>query len=140
MSEAGETRPMTRAEEDLKAQYMASRGYWSARMERLMRCAPEYFAAYTALSGVPLQRQDLPPKYAELIFVGINLVVPHLYGDGARLHIKKALAEGATPEEVLEVMQIASLVGVHSMHLGLDILEELGRLPDAGAGDDDAQR
>ncbi len=36
-------------------------------------------------------------------------------------------------------MQIASLVGVHSMHLGLDILEELGRLPDA-AGDDDARQ
>ena len=35
-------------------------------------------------------------------------------------------------------MQIASLVGVHSMHLGLDILEEFGRLPDA-AGDDAEQ-
>ena len=67
MSEPGETRPLSRAEEDLKAQYVASRGYWSARMERLMRCDPEYFAAYTALSGVPLQRQSLPPKYAELI-------------------------------------------------------------------------
>jgi|HubBroStandDraft_4_1064222.scaffolds.fasta_scaffold116598_2 alkylhydroperoxidase/carboxymuconolactone decarboxylase family protein YurZ len=139
MSEADGTRPLSRAEEDLKARYVASRGYWSARMERLMRSDPRYFAAYTALSGVPLQRQSLPPKYAELIFVGINLVVPHLYGDGARLHIRKALEEGATPEEVLEVMQIASLVGVHSMHLGLDILEELGRLPDA-AGDDDAQQ
>jgi alkylhydroperoxidase/carboxymuconolactone decarboxylase family protein YurZ len=135
MSETGDARPLTPAEEDLKAQYVSSRGYWSARMERLMRCDPEYFAAYTALSGVPLRPQGLPPKYAELIFVGINLVVPHLYGDGARLHIRKALAEGATPEEVLEVMQIASLVGVHSMHLGLDILEELGRLPDAGSHD-----
>jgi alkylhydroperoxidase/carboxymuconolactone decarboxylase family protein YurZ len=104
-----------------------------------MRCDPEYFAAYTALSGVPLQRQSLPPKYAELIFVGINLVVPHLYADGARLHIRKALEQGATPEEVLEVMQIASLVGVHSMHLGLDILQEFGHLPNA-TGDDAVQR
>jgi alkylhydroperoxidase/carboxymuconolactone decarboxylase family protein YurZ len=130
VSEPTGTRPLSPAEEDLKAQYVASRGYWSERMERLMRCDPEYFAAYTALSGVPLKRQSLPPKYAELVFVGVNLVVPHLYGDGARLHIRKALEEGATPAEVLEVMQIASLVGVHSMHLGLDILEELGRLPD----------
>lgn len=113
----------------LKERYIAARGYWSKRMERLMRTDPDYFSAYLSLSSMPLRRATMPAKYAELIYVAIDLVVPHLYADGARLHVKRALDLGATSSEVLEVLEIVSCIGVHSVHAGLDLLEEFGTLP-----------
>jgi alkylhydroperoxidase/carboxymuconolactone decarboxylase family protein YurZ len=54
---------------------------------------------------------------------------PRTFGHpGVRRHIQNALRAGATKEEILEVMQLTSIMGIHSMAMGVPILmEELER-------------
>jgi len=41
-----------------------------------------------------------------------------------RRHIQNALREGATREEIMEVLQLTSIMGIHSIALGMPILNE----------------
>ena len=43
---------------------------------------------------------------------------------GVRRHIRKALELGATKEEIAAVLQLTSVLGVHTMSLGAPILLE----------------
>jgi alkylhydroperoxidase/carboxymuconolactone decarboxylase family protein YurZ len=46
-----------------------------------------------------------------------------------RRHVRKALELGATKEEIAAVLQLTSVLGIHTMSLGAPILqEELARL------------
>jgi alkylhydroperoxidase/carboxymuconolactone decarboxylase family protein YurZ len=50
-----------------------------------------------------------------------------------RRHIRKALELGVTVEEILAVLQLTSILGIHSMALGAPILiEEAKKLADEG--------
>ena len=52
-----------------------------------------------------------------------------MYAPGTRRHIKTALKLGATPEEIMTVLQICVSMGVQSCAKGVPILaEELERL------------
>jgi alkylhydroperoxidase/carboxymuconolactone decarboxylase family protein YurZ len=52
-----------------------------------------------------------------------------MYGPGVRRHVRKALELGATKEEIAAVLQLTSVLGIHTMSLGAPILqEELARL------------
>jgi alkylhydroperoxidase/carboxymuconolactone decarboxylase family protein YurZ len=66
----------------------------------------------------------LPQKYKELIFIAINVATTHLWPSGARRHIQNALEAGASKEEILEVIQLTSIMGIHSMSMGVPILME----------------
>jgi alkylhydroperoxidase/carboxymuconolactone decarboxylase family protein YurZ len=53
----------------------------------------------------------------------------HMYAPGTRRHIKAALALGATPQEVMEVLKLCVVQGVQAGNLGVPILaEELAKL------------
>ena len=80
--------------------------------------------AYLALRSVPIRNGPLPAKFKELILVAINAATTHLYAPGVRRHMRNALKLGATPEEVLEVIQLTTLLGVHSCNLAIPILME----------------
>ncbi|MGB0169834.1 MAG: carboxymuconolactone decarboxylase family protein, partial [Paracoccaceae bacterium] len=53
-----------------------------------------------------------------------NVATTHLWPSGARRHIQNALEAGATKEEILEVIQLTSIMGIHSMSMGVPILME----------------
>ncbi len=48
----------------------------------------------------------------------------HLYGPGVRRHIKSAIRLGATREELLEVIQLTTIIGIHAVNLAVPILTE----------------
>jgi alkylhydroperoxidase/carboxymuconolactone decarboxylase family protein YurZ len=48
----------------------------------------------------------------------------HLYLPGARQHIKAALKLGATPAEIMEVLELCATLGIHAMNIGVPILAE----------------
>jgi alkylhydroperoxidase/carboxymuconolactone decarboxylase family protein YurZ len=76
-----------------------------------------------AFPAVP-QKRPLPQKYKELIFIAINVATTHLLSSGVRRHMRNALQAGATKEELLEVIQLTSIMGIHSMTMGVPILME----------------
>jgi alkylhydroperoxidase/carboxymuconolactone decarboxylase family protein YurZ len=62
------------------------------------------------------------------------LSVTHLFAAGARIHIRNALALGATKREILDVLELVSVLGIHSVAVGLPVLlDEVERQQAAGS-------
>jgi len=119
---------------DLKAKFIAERGYWNPFWDGLLSLSPDFFEAYLNFSSVPWTTGVLEPKFKELIYVAIDASTTHLYEPGLRQHIRNAIKYGATKEEVMEVLQLTSVLGIHTCTLGVPVLlEEF-----AAAGSNDA--
>ncbi|HRH86035.1 MAG TPA: carboxymuconolactone decarboxylase family protein [Rubrivivax sp.] len=72
----------------------------------------------------PWRSSVLPRKLVELIGVALNAACTNLDAQGTRRHIRAALDAGATRAEVLMVLEMASLLAIHSCSLGAPILLE----------------
>jgi alkylhydroperoxidase/carboxymuconolactone decarboxylase family protein YurZ len=73
---------------------------------------------------VPFGKGPLPRKFKELILIAINAATTHLYAPGVRRHIRNALQLGATREEILETIQLTTVLGIHACNLAVPILQE----------------
>ena len=121
-------RPLTARQEKLKADFIANRGYWSAIWDGVLALSPDYFEAYAEFSSVPWKTTILEPKVREFVYIAIDAATTHLYEPGTRIHIENALKLGAAPEEIMEVLALVSVLGVHTISMGLPILlDELNK-------------
>jgi alkylhydroperoxidase/carboxymuconolactone decarboxylase family protein YurZ len=107
----------------LKEEFIRRRGYWSPAWDLVLKFDPRFFEAYMQLSSFP-EKGGLDPKTRELILLAVDISPTHLYRPGARIHLKHAIELGATPSELMEVFELASLVGVHSVVEGAIMLED----------------
>lgn len=98
-------------------------GDWNPFWTQLAELDPDYLEAFLQFRSVP-QNGPLDQKTKELIFIAINVATTHLWPSGARRHMANALKAGATKEEILEVIQLTSIMGIHSMTMGVPILIE----------------
>jgi alkylhydroperoxidase/carboxymuconolactone decarboxylase family protein YurZ len=111
----------------LQADFTEKRGYWHTFWDDVLALDPEFFEAYTQFSSVPWTSGVLEPKVKELIYTAFDVAATHLYEPGLRQHIRNALHYGATREEIMEVIELVSVIGIHSCAVGVPILlEELG--------------
>lgn len=119
---------LTPRQEQLKADFQRKRGYWSSFWDGLLLLDPDFFEAYLQFSSVPWQKGALEPKVKELIYAAIDVATTHLYEPGLRAHIGNALRYGATKEEIMEVYELVSVLGIHTCTMGIPVLmEELER-------------
>jgi alkylhydroperoxidase/carboxymuconolactone decarboxylase family protein YurZ len=115
---------LTEYQEQAKARFTATRGYWHEFWDEMLELDPETFGAYTDFSSVPWQHGTLEPKVKELIYIAFDTAATHLYVKGLKLHIDNAIGYGASAEEILEVMEIASVLGIHAVTSVAPILLE----------------
>ncbi|MFC1962271.1 carboxymuconolactone decarboxylase family protein [Chloroflexota bacterium] len=94
------------------------------RMLKLIELDPEFFEHYLNFSAHPWKKGVLPPKIKEFIYIAIDASVTHLFEPGVRSHIRRALDQGATMEELLEVLELISVLGIHSCSIGVPVLAE----------------
>ena len=118
------SRALSARQEEIKAEFTEKRGYWNPFWDEMLWLDAEFFAAYTQFSSVPWVSGTLSPKVKELIYTAFDVSATHLYVSGLRQHIRNALDYGATREEVLEVIELASVIGIHSCTVGVPILVE----------------
>ena len=131
IANAAETPELTPHQKELKAGFIAARGYWSDMWDGVLALSPEYFEAYAEFSSVPWKHGTLEPKIKELIYIAIDTATTHLYEPGTRIHMANALKLGATPAEIMEVLALTSVLGVHTMAVGVPaLLAELKRAED----------
>lgn len=124
---------LTEHQKSLKAEFIENRGYWFPFWQQVLEMSPDFFEAYCNFSSVPWKTGPLEPKVKEMIYVAMDIATTHLYLSGTRIHMANALKHGATKEELMEVLQIVSVLGIHSMTEGLPILiDELGKADMAG--------
>jgi alkylhydroperoxidase/carboxymuconolactone decarboxylase family protein YurZ len=114
--------------QSIKREFAEKRGYWSPIWDGLLALDPDYFQSFTTFSSVPWVAGTLPPKVKEFVYIAVDVSVTHQYVPGTHVHIENALKYGASAAEVLEVMQLASSMGIHSFEVALPIvIEELAR-------------
>ncbi len=101
-----------------------AKGDWNPLWEQFRELDPDFLEAYLAFRSVPQNNGPLEQKVKELILIAINAATTHLYGPGVRRHIQNALAAGATKEEILEAIQLTTVMGIHSCNLAIPILQE----------------
>ena len=109
-------------QQKVKADFTANRGYWNPTWDEMLEVDPRLFEAYTEFSSVPWKHGHLSPLVKELIYIAFDTSATHLYKVGLKLHIENALGYGATPQQILEVMEIASVIGIHTVTTGAPIL------------------
>jgi alkylhydroperoxidase/carboxymuconolactone decarboxylase family protein YurZ len=123
-----EPRPLTARQESLKAAFIANRGYWSPLWDSVLQLSPDYFEAYMEFSSVPWKTGTLEPKVREFVYIAIDAATTHLYEPGTRIHMENALRHGATPAEIMEVLELTSVLGIHTLAIGMPaLLDELKR-------------
>jgi alkylhydroperoxidase/carboxymuconolactone decarboxylase family protein YurZ len=122
-----EAAPLSERQEEIKAEFTANRGYWNPFWDEILELDPELFAAYTEFSSVPWRTGTLEPKVRELVYIAFDTAATHLYTIGLKAHIENAIGYGATPQEILEVMEIASVLGIHAVTAAAPILDEEAR-------------
>jgi alkylhydroperoxidase/carboxymuconolactone decarboxylase family protein YurZ len=84
---------------------------------------PQWLEEFLAMSA-DLYRGVLPPKLVELTAIAVDASCTHLYTPGIRRHIQAALAQGATIEEIMEVLKLCGALGVDACELGAPIVAE----------------
>jgi len=107
--------PLTDEQQRPKEWFIRERGYWHEFWNEMLELDPEMFEAYTEFSTVPWRSGTLSPAEKELIYISYDISATHLYVPGAKLHIRNALNHDATVGQVLEVMEIASMIGVQGV-------------------------
>jgi alkylhydroperoxidase/carboxymuconolactone decarboxylase family protein YurZ len=126
---------MVPAIESLIDEFIRLNGYWNADIDHALRVDPEFFAAYLKLSSPPTRPRTLDSKTRELVLIAVNAAVTHLREPEISEHMRCALRLGASRAEILEVLQLVSVLGMHGFMLGAPILmRELGGV-EAPAGD-----
>src|ERR1700733_13217165 len=113
---------MDEKKQKLKEEFTAARGYWSPIWDDILEATPEFFAAYMKFSSVPWKTGTLSPKVRELIYIAIDSSTTHMYEPGLKVHIRNALRYGATKDEIMEVYQLTSVLGIHTVTFGLPVL------------------
>ncbi len=88
-----------------------------------MELDPELFEAYVEFSSVPWRTGVLEPKVKELMYCAFDAAATHLYVPGLKLHMRNALRYGATREELMEMLEIVSVIGIHGALVAAPMLE-----------------
>lgn len=116
--------PLDENQERVKAEFTENRGYWHSFWDEMLELDPELFEAYTNFSSVPWKTGTLSPKVREFVYIAFDAAATHLYVPGLKLHYENALGYGATVGELLEVLEIASVIGIHAATTAVPILVE----------------
>jgi alkylhydroperoxidase/carboxymuconolactone decarboxylase family protein YurZ len=99
-------------------------GPWDAAAAKLIEWDPAWTAACMKMTTNPWVQGVLPRKFVELVGVALNAACTNLNPDGTRRHIRAALEAGATRDEILTILKMASVMSIHSCSLGAPILLE----------------
>jgi alkylhydroperoxidase/carboxymuconolactone decarboxylase family protein YurZ len=127
---------LTSKEQALKEAYIKARGYWRPWTEGLLRLDPAFLEAYGSYAGYPAATGPLSPKMRELIYVALDGSATHLFRSGLALHMQLALEQGASAQEIVDVLRLATAQGLEGCHVGIGILAE--ELAMAGGTSDEA--
>lgn len=60
----------------------------------------------------------------ELIYCAFDAASTHLYQPGLKLHMRNVLRLGGRPEEIMEVLEIATLLSLHTINIAAPILAD----------------
>lgn len=107
------------------ARIRSKRGYLLPFHELLAQHAPDILERYDDYySQVWLERNVLDPRTKELVAIGIHAAV--LEREGLEIHLRRAVAAGATEAEIIEAMTLAGIpAGMYSVVVAADVWQRV---------------
>ena len=127
------TEDMSTARAQIKAFFIAERGYWRPWTETMLQVSPGFVEQYARYAGYPARTGPLSERMVELIYVGLDASSSHLFESGLHTHMKRALEVGATEADIFDVLHLVAVQGVASVGQAAEIVAEL-----AGPGEQPA--
>ena len=106
------------------ADVMKAKGLWNTAWDPFFNLDPLWTDQFFAAVGGIYDGKTLQPKFVELLSIALDASVTHMYAPGTRRHIKAALAAGATMEEIMETLKIATSFGQETINMAIPILAE----------------
>ena len=103
---------------------MRAIGEWNPNWDPFYELDPDWTEKFMTMGVEPMRSGVLDAKTMEFLAIAVDASCTHMYGPGVRRHIRKALKLGATREEITAVLQLTSVLGIHTMSLGAPILQE----------------
>lgn len=113
---------LTPEQELLKTDFIAERGYWNDYWNDVLRLSPRFFSAFTQFSSAPAKLGHVPPKTRELIYLALDASATHMFVPALRVHVRNALDLGVSATEIMEVLELCSVIGMHGTVFGVPIL------------------
>jgi alkylhydroperoxidase/carboxymuconolactone decarboxylase family protein YurZ len=92
---------------------------------------PSFYDVWLNFAATAVGAQGpLAPKDSHLIALAAYAQCTQLSGTGVRQHMRAALANGATPDEIMDVCKLITSMGVHAVALAVPVLiDEWGTSP-----------
>ncbi len=103
---------------------MRAMGQWNTAWDPFYELSPEWTDQFFAFGASIYKNPLFTPRFIELISIAFDASIRHMYAPGVRRHIKGSLKAGASPEEIMTVLQICVSMGVESCAKGVPILDE----------------
>ena len=103
---------------------MRAIGQWNTAWDPFYELSPLWTDKFFAFGASIYKSGLFTPRFLELMSIAFDASITHLYTPGIRRHIKAALNAGATPEEIMTVLQICVSMGVEACAKGVPILAE----------------
>jgi alkylhydroperoxidase/carboxymuconolactone decarboxylase family protein YurZ len=104
--------------------HMRKTGSWNEAWDEFAEFDPVWTEKFMDMGTLPMRSGVLDRKTIELLFLAVNVSCTHMYAPGVRRHIRGALAQGASKEEIMAVLQLVAAIGIQSCSLGAPILKE----------------
>lgn len=93
-------------------------GGWNKAWDQAAAFDEEWMEKFLDMGTHALRKGVLDPKTYEFLAIAVDASCTHMYSPGVKRHIAKALDLGATPEEIMAVLQLVAVLGIHSVALG----------------------
>lgn len=103
---------------------MRAIGQWNQAWDPFYNLDPRWTEAFVASGAGFYTNGVLTPLFVELISIAFDAAITHMYAPGTRRHIKAALALGATPGQVMDVLKLCVSQGADALDVGVPILAE----------------
>ncbi len=105
------------------ADMMREKGLWNTAWDPFFNLDPQWTDQFFAAVG-GIYDGTLSPKFVELLSIALDASITHMYAPGTRRHIKGALAIGATMEEIMEALKVATCFEQETINMAIPILAE----------------
>ncbi|MFE4706345.1 carboxymuconolactone decarboxylase family protein [Peribacillus simplex] len=98
-------------------------GYWNSTLDYLLKKDAKFLNILKSLITSP-NDNVIDAKSRELINVALSSSPTSLCKETLTVHMKNAIMHGATEEELLEVLKLVSVLGMHTCAVGIPVLDK----------------
>lgn len=90
---------------------------WNPDWDQALAFDPQWMEKFLDMGTHPVRKGIIDPKTYEFLAIAVDASCTHMYSPGVKRHIAKALDLGATPQEIMAVLQCVAVLGIHSVAL-----------------------